>query len=65
MKRTCNNCRALSGEICSLGYKNESRQQLGVKGRDHSGYFRGMKPSEECPKPMTYAKWARLNGLGQ
>ena len=54
MKRTCNNCRALNGERCGLGFKNESR---GLFAKDQTGFFLGMKPSEECPKPLTYVEW--------
>jgi len=57
MKRTCNNCRALSGEQCDLFYKNELR---GGGARDQTGFFFGMRPSEECPKPTTYAAWFAL-----
>ena len=54
MKRTCNYCKALSGTQCSLGFKNEPRT---IGETDQTGWFRGMKPSEECPKPMTHAQW--------
>ena len=53
MKRTCNNCRALNGESCGLGYKVVYR---GKGAKDHTGYFEGMRPTTNCPKPLTYRK---------
>ena len=50
MKKSCDDCRALSGTKCSLGYKNKLKL-INING---SIINKGLKPIEDCPKPKTY-----------
>jgi hypothetical protein len=49
MKRTCYGCKALEGDHCYLGYKNEKLF------KNYSST--DVKPLEECPKPKTNDKY--------
>ena len=52
MKRTCNNCRALTEYGCDLGKKTKWEiKPLGWK---------QFKPLEECMKPRTYDQYLYL-----
>jgi len=52
MKRTCNGCKALDIDHCSLGYK--------TKPKFFDDRIVGRIPLEECEKPMTYSYFLTL-----
>jgi hypothetical protein len=47
MKKSCNNCKALDGFGCSIGYKTELVNHYPDR------YDQGLKPLEMCEKPIT------------
>lgn len=54
MKRTCNGCRALSGDTgCSLGYERKFKSRGNLLPSEYV-------PAEECPKPLTYDRFFAL-----
>lgn len=55
MKRTCNNCRALSLGRCELGHPI-----LALGYWPHRGY----RPIEDCEKPRTIQEYLRLTLRG-
>jgi hypothetical protein len=57
MKKTCNNCRALSESAhCRLGFENEKLYFGGF-----GGLIYGARPLDDCPKPLTITELLAAN----
>lgn len=55
MKKSCDNCKALSLGDCQLGYKQKSIfNKLGNR------IIEKIKPAEDCPKPLTIKKFISI-----
>jgi hypothetical protein len=58
MKRNCNGCRALNGNMCSLGKK------ITYTTKEIEGFrLKTYKPLEECSKPKTNSELLTLSGM--
>lgn len=58
MKKSCNNCKALTLDKCYLKFKITDIHPISSMPQ-----FYYYKPLEECPKPKTYDKFIYLHEL--